>query len=187
MHYLENSDAEINPHCNSEEVKDYYIGYSTEKSVAWFTVLSTLGILVNLSFIVYYLVKKWIRKTQQKSTRVSTIQGIFTLLSVSELFISILWLYQSVDVNSLYEIQFDINNSCLKCQVVAHISLFVYVFDWLLLTRAIYQFKLMIQIPITAVLNPNNMRKHLLIAFIGAVIAEGLVSSVGLEGVSVRI
>lgn len=187
MHYLENSDANINPHCDSRGVEGFYIGYSTEKSVAWFTALSTLGIIVNLSFIVYYLIKKWIRKNQQKSTRVSTIQGIFTLLSVSELFISIIWLYQSVDFKSLEEIKLNKNNSCSKCQVVSHISLFVYVFDWLLLTRAIYQFKCMIQIPITAVLNPNNMRKHLLIAFIGAGIAEGLVSLVGLEGVSVRI
>ena len=90
MNYLENNVTKVNnSHCNSTSVENFYIGYSTENSVAWFTVLSTLGIIVNLSFIGYYLVKKWIRKSQQKSTRVSKIQNIFTLLSVFELFISI--------------------------------------------------------------------------------------------------
>ena len=188
MNYLENNVTKVNnSHCNSTSIENFYIGYSTENSVAWFTVLSTLGIIVYLSFIGYYLVKKWIRKSQQKSTRVSKIQNIFTLLSVFELFISILWLYQSIDVKKMDDIMKNTNNSCTKCQVVSHISLFIYVFDWLLLTRAIYQFKCMIQIPITAVLNPNNMTKHLIIAFIGAGIAEVLVSWVGLEGVSVRI
>ena len=45
----------------------------------------------------------------------------------------------------------------------------------------------MIQIPISAVLNPNNIKKHLLFAFFMATAAEILISFAELDGISVSL
>lgn len=176
---------EINIHCNTTDVKDYFMGYAAKKStVIYFTVISVLGIIVNSSFILSHIIHKRRRKKNKQSSRSSAIEDIFLWLTVFELLISISWLYQSIDLSEMKDMLTD-EMKCLKCRVVSHISTFVYVFDWLLLTRAIYQYKCMIQIPISAVLNPNNIRSHLLFALIGASIAEAAISLAQLDGVSV--
>lgn len=177
----------INPHCNTTEVEAYYMGYGAKKStVYYFTIISVLGIIVNTSFILSHIIRKWRRKKNNQSSRSSAIQDIFLWLTVFELLISIIWLYQSIDLNYMGDIMND-ETKCLKCRVVSHISSFVYVFDWILLTRAIYQYRCMIQIPISAVLNPNNIKCHLLFALTGATAAELLISFAQLDGISVRI
>ena len=177
---------QINPHCNTTDIQDFYMGYGMKKStVYYFTAISAFGIIVNISFILSHIIRKWRRKKHNQSSRSSAIQDIFLWLTVFELLISISWLYQSIDLSYMGDINDE--TKCMKCRVVSHISAFVYVFDWILLSRAIYQYKCMIQIPISAVLNPNNIKKHLLFAFFMATAAEILISFAELDGISVSL
>ncbi len=153
------------------------IGYFENNGRLIFIILSILGILTNIIFVVLYL----IRILRGKKNKLSSLEKIMLGLSLSETGISICWMLSAFFYSSNVNIRpdwVDKDNPDFKiipsrggvnfgCSVIADIQIFCYVIDWLFISFSIIQVKDIILNPVEAVLNAKKkIRKYLIFSFI---------------------
>ena len=73
-------------------------------------------------------------------------------LSGIEIFISIIWLIQTISFYS----NLTILNNCTNCRILSHITIFLYIADWVILGLTIKQFKKIMLNPLDAILKPDK-------------------------------
>ena len=142
------------------------IGYFENNGRLIFIILSILGILTNIIFVVLYL----IRILRGKKNKLSSLEKIMLGLSLSETGISICWMLSAFFYSSNVNIRpdwVDKDNPDFKiipsrggvnfgCSVIADIQIFCYVIDWLFISFSIIQVKDIILNPVEAVLNAKK-------------------------------
>ena len=145
---------------------DYYIGRLQKGGSVLIAIFSFLSIIMNMIFIVHYLLKKWINKKQK---RVSSLEKILFILSLSESIISLLWFISAVKYNKTDYTFNSEGNLCYGCKIIGLFLTFIYVFDWVLSGFALYYLKNMILNPIEFIL--KGSKKIMIYVFISFLIA----------------
>ena len=108
---------------------EQFIGFGNSGENLIMIFFSFCGIFINLYFFVSSI-KRIFKNDKSKNVNISSIEKILCVISITETFISICWLINSFAMKTTEEL---INN-CKACRVVGIIELFLYVFDWMILS-----------------------------------------------------
>lgn len=166
--------------CYRELANEETTGFG-KGSINIYRVISVLGILVNIGFLISSFIK--VNKGKGKN-KISSLEKLLMWLSGIEIFISIIWLIQTISFYS----NLTILNNCTNCRILSHITIFLYIADWVILGLTIKQFKKIMLNPLDAILKPDkNIIYYLISAFVLASFATFLVWVGKLTGISVRI
>ena len=150
---MENFDNSGDSEINSDILSDY-MGYSKKTSYIFVIIFSFLSILMNMIFIVNYLLKKFINKAIKKA---SSFEQILFIISLLESIISLLWFASGVKYKKRKELLKDVMDDevCTGCKIIGILKTFFYIFDWILSSFAMYHLKNMILNPIKFILKPK--------------------------------
>ena len=148
-----------------------YMGYSEKAGYVFVVIFSFLSILMNLIFILNYLLKKLINKKQKK---ISSLEQILFILSILESIISLLWFISAIlypKRNKMLENDGDDNDKdvCIGCKILGALLTFFYIFDWMLSGFGLYYLKNMILNPLKYILKP--FKKIMFYIFISCIVA----------------
>lgn len=154
------------------------IGYFSENAPIIFMILSCLGIITNIIFVISYL----IRILKGKKNKLSSLEKIMLGLSLSETGISICWFlsayfyptnklirpdWSDKETEDYYKSIPSRGGVNFGCSIIADVQIFCYVVDWLFISFSIIQVKDIILNPIEAVLNAKKkIRNYLIFSFI---------------------
>lgn len=164
---------------NETELNMDKLGFG-QGSILLYRAISAIGIVLNVLFLISSFFQVFGRD-QKKRQKISSIEKLFIVLSGTEICISILWLMNTI----FYESPLDIYYNCVSCQHVGMVSIFFYVFDWLVLGMTINQFKLMVLNPLDA--TPTKKLMHyFLLGVVFSIITAGFANLGHLTGLSVR-
>ena len=148
-----------------EKMNIIFLGY--EGKIGYGFIMSSIffSFVMNIIFIIYYLLKKIMNKTKKK---ISSFEQILFILSISETLISLIWFISSLIYtnNSLM-----IEGQKIKtgCKIIGFLQTATYFFDWILSGCAIYHLRNMIINPINFILKP--FKKILLYLIISCIIS----------------
>lgn len=172
------TDTNVDPLCYIDLTNEEMTGFGKGSKYIYLT-LSVLGILVNIGFL-FSSVSKQKKKTGKN--KISSLERLLIWLTIIEIGISIIWVVQTGRFNSNKVIK----DYCSQCKVLAIISVFLYISDWVILGSTIKQFKQIMLNPLDAILKPDqNIKKYLFIAFSTAGVACVLAWFGELTGISV--
>ena len=152
-----------------------YMGYSEKTGYVFVVIFSFLSILMNLIFILNYLLKTLINKKQKK---ISSLEQILFTLSILESIISLLWFISAIIYPKRKKMLEDKdddgdNEVCTGCRILGALLTFFYIFDWMLSGFGIYHLKNMILNPIKFILKP--FKKIMFYILISSLVA-GIIS-----------
>ena len=107
------------------------MGYSEKAGYIFVVIFSFLSILMNMIFIINYLLKSSVNKEKRK---ISSFEQILFILSISESFISLLWFLSATRFSQKKKLLKEGSEEeiCLGCKILGLVKLFAYVFDWVL-------------------------------------------------------
>ena len=137
---------------NNSDFSSDYMGYSNSIGYVFVIIFSFLSILMNMIFIVNYLLKKMINKNRKKA---SSFEQILFIISILESFISLLWFVSGVKYKKRKELLKNTDEVCIGCKIIGILQTFFYIFDWVLSNFAMYHLKNMILNPIKFILKPK--------------------------------
>ena len=123
---------------NANETSTDSMGYAGDIGQIIMIIISLLGILINITFSVDYL-KKIIKTKNRDNAGVSTVEKILCMIAIVETLISIFWLFNNILMNN--------SKANAGCKAIAYIEIFLYLFDWLILSTSLYQIKIFILNP----------------------------------------
>jgi hypothetical protein len=103
--------------------------------------ISVFGIFINLFFSGSYFRKIYKNKNKGLSD-VSTVEKTLCLVAVVETFISICWLLNNSFIQTNQKLNTE--NYCKFCIFIAHFEIFLYLFDWMILSASLYQIRMII-------------------------------------------
>ena len=140
----------------TEDKTIYYIGYSEKTGKIFVILLSFLSVLINMIFIINYLLKKLVNKKQKK---ISSLEQILFILAISESLISLFWglsaiIYPSTEKMIEKDSKDEDEDVCIGCKTIGSLLTFFYIFDLFLSGFALYHLKNMILNPIQFILKP---------------------------------
>ena len=143
-----------------------HMGYSEEKGYYIILILCILSIIMNMIFILKYLLIKLFNKKKKK---ISSLEQILFVLSILDSSIALLWFISAIKFSQremLYKEE-DSKEICIECRILGLIKLFVYIFDWTLSGFTLFHLKNMILNPIKFILKPfKKIMFYILISFI---------------------
>ena len=154
--------------------KDHLGFYGNSQIV--FILICCFGIAINIGI---FLISVFKVKNSLKN-KVSSLNKILLFLSLSQFVISILW---TINVISFYKTE-SIITKCDQCKTIGRVTVFVYVFDWVITAVSFRQLKRTLLNPLDA-LSGNKILKYTIFAFIIAATAVVLSSMGNLIGISV--
>ena len=143
--------------CSIGSDKDVYVGFANEGLNALMIILSICGICMNVFFSVSYL-----KKIFKIKKGVSSVETTLLCVSIVETLISICWLLN----NSFIQNTRYLKDRCKLCKGIAHTEIFLYIFDWMILSSSLYQIKKIIQNPESLLAPTKSFIKIILICFI---------------------
>ena len=172
------TDSNVDPLCYMKLDNEEMTGFGKGSKSIYIT-LSVLGILVNIGFLFSSVFKQ---KKKTGKNKISSLERLLVWLTIIEIGISIIWVIQTGRFNSNKAIL----NYCSQCKVLAIVTVFLYISDWVILGLTIKQFKQIMLNPLDAILKPDqNIKKYLFIAFTTAGVACVLAWFGELTGISV--
>ena len=115
------------------------IGFLSNNSVI--IILSIIGILVNICFIIEYFIKK------KKQISISSVDKLYLLLSIFETLISIFWFINAISFQNMQEM----HDKCDRCIIISYFEIFFYMMDWLILTSLVVQIKFIVIDPFSGI------------------------------------
>ena len=131
-----------------------YIGYAGKSGYNWILILTILSILMNFTFVIYFLIKLHSNKQFRK---ISSLEQMFVVLSIAETIISSLWLYSEIAFpNNEKLLDDESKDCCLECKILGVIQTFIYLFHWIFLDCTISHLKNMILNPINFILKTGK-------------------------------
>ncbi len=173
--------GDIPPQCyvEIEEGKGpEYVGLAGSGVNIIMIIISIVGIIINSIFSISYYMKKFKSKNQNQG--VSIVQRTLTLVASVETVISICWLFN----NSLIQNTDKLKSRCTQCKIIAHFEVFLYVFDWMILSTSLYQIKKIIISP-TEILVAQKTFKNCLLYSLGISLFSFVFTAIGnIVGVS---
>ena len=121
---------------NLGEEKSEYPGYAGTPGNIVMMIISILGIIINSIFSIGYL-KNIISIKNRDNAGISTVEKILCMIAIVETFISVFWLINNCMVDAKEG----------PCKIIAYFEIFLYIFDWLILSTSLYQIKIILLNP----------------------------------------
>ena len=156
-----------------------YIGFGNDFQNIVMIIFSFFGIFINLYFFISSI-KKIIISSKTGNTNLSSIEKILCVISITETFISICWLINSLAMKTTDELI----SRCNACRVIGNIELFFYVFDWMILSSTLFQIKKMLTNPLETLKTEKNIIKYIIFCAVFGVFNVILGYFADVEGVS---
>ena len=122
-----------------------YVGYGTYELNIALILISIFGIIINSIFVFNYL-KSIISTKNQNNMGISAMEKMLCMIAMVETCISICWLLNNLFIQTTENMV----EHCGFCKIIAHFEIFLYLFDWMVLSTSLYQIKLIL-------LNPQNI------------------------------
>jgi len=123
-----------------------------ENAYIFVVIFSILSVVINMIFIINYILKKCINK---KTKKISSLEQILFVLSFLDCIISLLWFISGIKYSKTESMKSDNDNEiCLGCQIIGILQTFFYIFNWILSSLAMFHLKNMILNPIKFILKP---------------------------------
>lgn len=122
-----------------------YVGYGTYELNIVLILISIFGIIINSVFVFNYL-KSIISTKNQNNMGISAMEKMLCMIAIVETCISFCWLLNNLFIQTTKNMV----DHCLFCKGIAHFEIFLYLFDWMVLSTSLYQIKLIL-------LNPQNI------------------------------
>ena len=164
-----------NSYCNPEGINDYKIGYGNSFLNIFMIILSCLSISLNLIFAILY-----IKKIRADKYTISSIEKLLCIISITETLISVCWLINSLAMST----PDGRKRNCTGCRILGHFEIFLYLFDWIILSSSLYQIKQMIINPLKLLNKDFHIRKYVLIGLTSCVVIGFISLFLQLEGIS---
>ena len=115
--------------------KPEYVGFVGNVGNGFMIAISIIGIIINSLFSVSYFIKIFAGPKTKRG--ISIIRLTLSLVAFIETIISICWLIN----NSFIQNTESLISKCNQCKILAHIEVFFYIFDWMILSSSLYQIK----------------------------------------------
>ncbi len=109
-----------------------YVGLTNEIGNGFMIAISVIGIFINLFFCVYYY-----KRIFKAEGSVSTIERTLCWVATIETLISFCWLLNNAFMQNTNKIK----EKCGFCKGIAHIEIFLYLFNWMILSGSLYQIR----------------------------------------------
>ena len=132
-----------------------YVGLTNSLGNSIMIIISILGIFINIFFSGSYF-----RRIFKAKGGVSSIEKTLCTAATVETLISICWLLN----NALIQNTNNLRDRCSFCKPIAHFEIFLYLFDWMILSSSLYQIRKIIYNP-KKILESGKM---FLICFLGS-------------------
>ena len=159
--------------------KDKFIGYTNDLGNIVLIIISILGIVINSSFFIISI-RKIIISNKEKNNRISSIEKILCIISLTETFISICWLINSFFMKDSERLV----DHCNTCRVIGLTEVFLYLFDWMILVATLIQIKNMLIKPLESFKTVKFIRKYIFFSFLFSVFNVILAYLSEMEGLS---
>ena len=140
------------------------MGYVGHVGQIFMIIISILGIIINTIFSVDYL-KKIIIIKNRDNAGVSTVEKILCMIAIVETLISIFWLVNNIFMND--------SQADGRCKAIAYIEIFLYLFDWLILSTSLYQIKIILLNPQEILESGKRVFKYIIVCAIVSLISLG--------------
>ena len=109
-----------------------YVGITNSVVNGFMIAISVIGICINIFFSVNYY-----KRIFKAEGGVSTIEYTLCWVASIEVFISLCWLLN----NAFMQNTENIKKRCFWCKGIAHIEIFLYLFNWMILSASLYQIR----------------------------------------------
>ena len=144
--------------------KDVYVGYGTFGLNIIMIIISLLGIGINSIFSYNYLKQMLVAKNKKGKKDISAVEKILCMVAIVETIISFCWLINNLFMNNTHNMY----EHCGVCSAIAHIEIFFYLFDWMILSTSLYQVRILILNPEQLLESGRRVFKYVIICFISA-------------------
>ena len=109
-----------------------YVGLKGETLNNIMIFISVFAFIINVIFSISYL-----RKIFQAKKGVSAVEKTLCMVAVVESFISICWFINNTFIQNTEKLA----HHCSTCRVIAQFEIFLYIFDWMILSGSLYQIR----------------------------------------------
>ena len=109
-----------------------YVGLQGELLNTIMIIISVFAFFINVVFSISYL-----RKIFKVKKGVSSVEKTLCMVAVVESFISICWFINNTFIKNTDHL----DDRCTLCKVIAQIEIFLYIFDWMILSGSLYQIR----------------------------------------------
>ena len=140
-----------------------YVGYGNVTMNIFMILISILGIIINGVFSYNYL-KQMIQTKNKENKGLSAVEKILCMVAMVETIISICWLINNLAMRKT-NIMYD---HCLACTIVAHFEIFLYLFDWMILSTSLYQIRIILLNPGKILESGKTVLKYLIVCLVSA-------------------
>ena len=152
----------VSEECIAEGVdKDEYVGLAGKYFNLVLILISIFGILINSAFSIGYFRKIYSIKNKNNSG-ISAVEKILCMIAFVETIISICWLLNNLFIQN----QKKLEDHCTMCQGIAHIEIFFYLFDWMILSTSLYQIKIILLNPQKILESGRRVIKYIIVCLI---------------------
>ena len=142
--------------------EDTYVGFGSFGYNLVLIFISIFGIFINLFFVINYL-KKIISIKNKSNLGISAMEKVLCMIAFVETWISICWLFNNLFIQNVKKMKMD--GYCLFCKIIAHFEIFLYLFDWMILSTSLYQIKIILLNPQQILESGKRVVKYILISF----------------------
>ena len=119
-----------------------FVGYGPSWLNTIMILISIFGIIINSIFVFNYL-KSIISTKNQSNSGISAVEKMLCMIASVETFISICWLLNNLFIRNTETMK----ERCGLCSTIAHFEIFLYLFDWMILSTSLYQIKIILLNP----------------------------------------
>ena len=144
-----------------EIIVNTYVGYGTFGINLVLIFISIFGIIIN-SFFVFNYLKKIISIKNKSNLGISAMEKVLCMIAMVETLISVCWLLNNLFIQDTEKMLK--KNYCLYCKLIAHIEIFLYLFDWMILSTSLYQIKIILLNPQQILESGKRVIKYVLIS-----------------------
>ena len=141
-----------------------YVGYSGKTVNIIMIFISIFGILINATFSYNYSKKIY---SSQKTRRVgvSLVEKVLCVIAVIETLISLCWLIDNCFFFLCTENKEDSTEISGLGKVIAYCEIFLYLFDWMILSTSLFQIKIIILNPQRILESGKMVTKYIITCF----------------------
>ena len=128
--------------CQADTDDDEYVGLAGKYFNLTLIFISIFEIIINSLFSIGYFRKIYSIKNKNNSG-ISAVEKILCMVAFVETIISICWLLNNLFIQNKENLE----KHCSMCKGIAHIEIFFYLFDWMILSTSLYQIKIILLNP----------------------------------------
>jgi hypothetical protein len=145
---------------NATLYNDEYVGFGNYELNIVLILISIFGIIINSIFVFNYM-KSIITTKNQNNMGISAMEKMLCMIAMVETFISICWLLNNLFIQTTKRMV----EYCSWCKVIAHFEIFLYLFDWMVLSTSLYQIRLILLNPQKILESGRTVIKFVIISF----------------------